>query len=177
MGEVLLARQTDLPGIERLVVIKKILPHLANEIDFIERFLAETRVSDSLSHGNIVQVYEAGKDGNDYFMVMEYVDGMDLRELLALIRRNQKLLPESLALYILIETAKALTYAHGKRDADGNPMNIVHRDVSPANLLLSKDGQVKLADFGVAKVAWHAAWQSILHVTRTGDWFANGPSV
>ncbi len=153
MGEVLLARQTDLPGIERLVVIKKILPHLANEIDFIERFLAETRVSASLSHGNIVQVYEVGKDGNDYFMVMEYVDGMDLRELLALIRRNQKLLPESLALYILIETAKALTYAHGKRDADGNPMNIVHRDVSPANLLLSKDGQVKLADFGVAKVA------------------------
>ena len=129
------------------------MPHLANEIDFIERFLAETRVSASLSHGNIVQVYEVGKDGNDYFMVMEYVDGMDLRELLALIRRNQKLLPESLALYILIETAKALTYAHGKRDADGNPMNIVHRDVSPANLLLSKDGQVKLADFGVAKVA------------------------
>ena len=81
MGEILLARQAGLPGVERLVVIKKILPHLARETDFIERFVDETRVAASLTHGNIVQVYEVGQVDGEYFMAMEYVDGMDLKEI------------------------------------------------------------------------------------------------
>lgn len=153
MGEILLARQAGLPGVERLVVIKKILPHLARETDFIERFVDETRVAASLTHGNIVQVYEVGQVDGEYFMAMEYVDGMDLKEMLALLRQEERRVPEPLALYILVEMAKALAYAHERTGPDGARMGIVHRDVSPANLLMSKDGQVKLADFGVAKAA------------------------
>lgn len=153
MGEILLARQAGLPGVERLVVIKKILPHLARETDFIERFVDETRVAASLTHGNIVQVYEVGQVDGEYFMAMEYVDGMDLKEMMAVLRQEDRRIPEPLALYVLVEVAKALAYAHERRGPDGASMGIVHRDVSPANLLLSRDGQVKLADFGVAKAA------------------------
>ena len=153
MGEVLLARQTSLPGVERLVVIKKVLPHLARDPDFIRRFLDETRVASSLTHGNIVQVYESGEINGEYYMVMEYVDGPDLRDLLATLRDRGERIPESLSLYILIEIVKALGYAHTKNDADGKSLGLVHRDVSPANILLAYDGQVKLTDFGVAKAA------------------------
>ncbi|HOI12175.1 MAG TPA: serine/threonine-protein kinase, partial [Myxococcota bacterium] len=153
MGEILLARQAGLPGVERRVVIKKILPHLARETDFIERFVDETRVAASLTHGNIVQVYEVGQVDGEYFMAMEYVDGMDLKEMMAVLRQEDRRIPEPLALYVLVEVAKALAYAHERRGPDGASMGIVHRDVSPANLLLSRDGQVKLADFGVAKAA------------------------
>ncbi len=153
MGEILLARQPGLPGVERLVIIKKILPHLAQEPGFLDRFLDETRVAASLTHGNIVQVYEVGEVGGEYFMAMEFVDGMDLKEAFHRLRATNRRTPEDLALYILVEIAKALSYAHEKRGSDGQPLGIVHRDVSPANLLLSMDGQVKLTDFGVAKAA------------------------
>lgn len=153
MGEILLARQPGLPGVERLVILKKILPHLAQEPGFLERFLDETRVAASLTHGNIVQVYEVGETGGEYFMAMEFVDGMDLKEAFHRLRMTGRRMPEDLALYVLVEIAKALSYAHEKRGADGRPLGIVHRDVSPANLLLSLDGQVKLTDFGVAKAA------------------------
>jgi len=157
MGEVLLARQSALPGIDRLVVIKKVLPHLAREPGFLQRFLDETRVAASLSHGNIVAVYEVGEADGEYFMAMEYVEGMDLREVLHLVKAEGRSVPEDLALYILIEVAKGLSYAHEKRGPDGRLLGIVHRDVSPANLLLSFDGQVKLTDFGVAKAAMRLA--------------------
>jgi len=157
MGEVLLARQSALPGIERLVVIKKVLPHLAREPGFLQRFLDETRVAASLSHGNIVSVYEVGEADGEYFMAMEYVEGMDLREVLHRLKTAGRRMPEDLALYILIEVAKGLSHAHEKRGSDGRLLGIVHRDVSPANLLLSFDGQVKLTDFGVAKAAMRLA--------------------
>ncbi len=153
MGEVLLARQSSLPGVERLVVIKKVLPHLAKDPDFVRRFMDEARVASSLTHGNIVQVYESGDIDGDYFMVMEYVDGPDLRDLLGALRDRGERLPHALALHILIEISKALAYAHDRRDAEGNLLGLVHRDVSPANILLAYDGQVKLTDFGVAKAA------------------------
>lgn len=151
MGEVLLARQAGLPGFERLVVLKKILPHLSMDPEFLERFLDETRVTAALAHGNVVQVYEVGEVGGQYYMAMEWVDGMDLKEVLALLRSRGKRFPEHLALYTLIEVAKGLSYAHTRTDAGGNLLGIVHRDVSPANLLMAYDGQVKLTDFGVAK--------------------------
>ncbi len=153
MGEILLARQPGLPGVDRLVVLKKILPHLAREAGFLERFLDETRVAACLSHGNIVQVFEVGEVDGEYFMAMEYVEGMDLKEAFHRLRVEQRRMPEGLALYVLVEIAKALSHAHEKRGPDGIPLGIVHRDVSPANLLLSMDGQVKLTDFGVAKAA------------------------
>ncbi|NOZ02273.1 MAG: protein kinase, partial [Deltaproteobacteria bacterium] len=137
-------------GVERLVVIKKVLPHLASEPGFVERFLDEMRVAAMLTHGNIVQVYEAGEQDGQYFMAMEYVDGMDLRRILALLKESVRTMPEDLALYLLTEAAKGLAYAHERCDSEGRRLNIVHRDVSPANLLVSMDGQVKLADFGVA---------------------------
>jgi len=150
MGEIFLARQIGIPGIERLVVVKKVLPHLVREPGFVDRFLDEMRVASMLTHGNIVQVYEAGEVDGQYFMAMEYVDGMDLRRLFANLKDKGRLIPEDLALYILTEAAKGLSYAHERCDADGRSLNIVHRDVSPANLLISFDGQVKLTDFGVA---------------------------
>jgi len=153
MGEILLARQAGLPGVERRVVLKKVLPHLAQDTDFIKRFLDETRVASSLTHGNIVQVYEAGEADGQVFMAMEYVEGMDLREVLATLRAADRRMPEHLALYVLVEVAKGLAYAHDRVGPDGRPLGIVHRDVSPANLLLAFDGQVKLTDFGVAKAA------------------------
>jgi len=153
MGEILLARQPGLPGVERLVILKKILPHLAQEPGFLERFLDETRVAASLSHGNIVQVFEVGEVDGEYFMAMEFVDGMDLKEAFHRLRATNRRMPEDLAVFVLVEVAKALSYAHEKRSPDGKPLGIVHRDVSPANLLLSMDGQVKLTDLGVAKAA------------------------
>ena len=153
MGEVLLARQVGLPGFDRLIVLKKVLPHLAQDPDFIQRFLDETHVASALAHGNIVQVYEVGVVDGQYYMAMEFVDGLDLKEMLAALRAHDQRMPEHLALYVLVEVAKALAYAHERRGPDGTPLGIVHRDVSPANLLLSNDGQVKLTDFGVAKAA------------------------
>jgi serine/threonine-protein kinase len=153
MGEVLLARQTGIGGVDRLVVIKTVLPHLARDAEFLQRFLDETRVSSSLAHGNIVQVYEAGELDGEYFMAMEYVEGMDLKECLSQLRAAGERMPQHLALFVLAEVAKGLAYAHERCDADGRSLGIVHRDVSPANLLLSADGQVKLTDFGVAKAA------------------------
>lgn len=153
MGEVLLARQLGAPGFERLVVVKKVLSHLSHDPEFVQRFLDEMRLAAMLNHGNIVQVYEAGECGGEYYMAMEYVDGLNLKEVLATLRAKAQRMPEQLALYILGEVAKALDYAHTKTNEQGLSLGIVHRDVSPANLLLSWDGQVKLTDFGVAKAA------------------------
>lgn len=150
MGEIFVARQTGIPGVERSVVIKKVLHHLASEPGFTDRFLDEMRVAAMLTHGNIVQVYEAGELDGQYFMAMEFVDGMDLRQILAKLGDEGGRMPEDLALYVLSEAAKGLSYAHTRRDQEGRRLNIVHRDVSPANMLVSWDGQVKLTDFGVA---------------------------
>ena len=150
MGEIYVARQTGIPGVERPVVIKKVLPHLAREPGFVDRFLDEMRVAASLTHGNIVQVYEADELDGQYFMAMEFVDGLDLRRVLSRLGELGRIMPEDLALYVLTEAAKGLAYAHTRTDLEGRRLNIVHRDVSPANLLLSYDGQVKLTDFGVS---------------------------
>ncbi len=150
MGEILLARQRGVAGVDRLVVLKTVLPHLAREPGFVERFVDEMRVSMLLTHGNIVQVYDVGEEDGRYYMAMEWVDGLDLREDLIRLDRAGRAMPEEVALYILVETAKGLAYAHARRDPSGRPLALVHRDVSPANILISNDGQVKITDFGVA---------------------------
>ncbi len=150
MGEIYLARQRGIAGVDRLVVLKTILPHLAREPGFIERFLDEMRLSMLLTHGNIVQVYDVGEEGGRYYMAMEWVDGLDLREILARLDRAGRPMPEEVAVYVLVEVAKGLAYAHARCDPSGRPLAIVHRDVSPANILVANDGQVKVTDFGVA---------------------------
>lgn len=150
MGEVFLARQRGVAGVDRLVVLKTVLPHLARDPGFIERFVDEMRVSMLLTHGNIVQVYDVGEEGGRYYMAMEWVEGLDLREVLLRLDRAGRSIPEEVALHILVEAGKGLAYAHARRDPMGRPLALVHRDISPANVLISNDGQVKITDFGVA---------------------------
>jgi len=154
MGEILLARQKGAAGADRNVIIKMILPHLAQDPEFIGRFTDETRIAALLSHGNIVTIFESGCWQGRFFMVMEYVDGPDLKELLSMagpLRQSDRWVP--FCVHVLSETARALAYAHSKRDQEGRPLGIVHRDVSPSNILISREGLVKLTDFGVAKAA------------------------
>jgi len=150
MGTVYRARQVSL---NRDVALKILPSHLALDPTGVERFRREAMAVAQLAHPNIVQVYEVGEFDGQYYMAMEFVDGLDLKELLAALRAHDQRMPEHLALYVLVEVAKALAYAHERKGPDGTPLGIVHRDVSPANLLLSNDGQVKLTDFGVAKAA------------------------
>ena len=151
MGEVFLAKAVGVAGFQKSVVIKKILPHLANDENFVRRFIDEARLVVTLSHANIVQVFDMGKEEGAYFIAMEFVDGVDLRVLLKICRNQQKPLPLNLALYVLAEVSAGLDYAHNRQGEDGKNLQIVHRDISPSNVMLSKDGAVKLVDFGVAK--------------------------
>nr|MBP7382884.1 serine/threonine protein kinase [Myxococcota bacterium] len=152
MGEILLARQKGVAGSERTVIIKMMLPHLISDPEFVDRFTDESRIAASLAHGNIVQVFESGCWEGRFYMVMEFVDGPDLKDVLTRVGRDVDLnrwLP--FTVHVLSETAKALTYAYNRRDENDRPMRVVHRDVSPSNILVSRQGLVKLTDFGVAK--------------------------
>jgi serine/threonine protein kinase len=153
MGEVYLARMTGPHGFEKKVVIKKILAHLSRDEEFIRRFIDEGKIVVRLTHSNIVQIYDMGIEDGEYFMAMEYVDGLDLKELISRVKPSMQNIPQDLALFILQEICKGLSYAHLKKDDEGKSLNIVHRDLSPANIILSKDGEVKICDFGVAKAA------------------------
>jgi hypothetical protein len=152
MGEVYLAVAAGLEGVERPVAIKLIRHLHQQRPDFIEMFIEEAKVSFLLTHPNIVQTHEIGEVDGHYFLVMEYVDGTNLEELLHFFdARVGQPLPAAYGLYIGAQVARGLEYAHTLRDRRGNPLNIVHRDVSPGNVLLSRDGQVKVTDFGLAK--------------------------
>jgi tetratricopeptide (TPR) repeat protein len=162
MGEIFLARETGFAGFERLVVIKRLLPELAARREHTEMFLDEARIVANLSHPNIVQVHDLGCDEQGFYIAMEYVPGGDLAQLVDRLAARQEVLPRDLAIYVVAELARALAFAHSARDANGEPLAIVHRDVSPHNVLLSRHGDVKLMDFGIAKAA------NALHRTTTG---------
>ena len=147
MAEVYKAKAHGVEGFEKILVIKRILPHLSNNQRFVELFINEAKVAVTLSHANIVQVFDLGQVDGSYFIAMEYVAGSDLSTLLG---RTNTLSP-GLAMYVVSEVAKALDYAHRRRDAQRQPLQIVHRDVSPQNILTSTEGEVKLADFGIAR--------------------------
>lgn len=153
MAEVFLARHFGAEGLEKVVVIKKIRPEHAEKPRFITMFIDEAKIAVSLNHPNIAQVYEFGRVDRDFFLAMEYVEGQDLGQALSKHKKIQEQLPTAEVVYIGIEIAKALDYAHRKCDKFGHPLGIVHRDVSPQNILLSTDGSVKLLDFGIAKAA------------------------
>jgi serine/threonine protein kinase len=150
MAEVWLARQLGMQGFEKIVVIKRARPELA-DTETTALFLDEARLVATLEHPNIAQVYEIGAVNGMYFFVMEYIDGADVRRLIE--TSIAKRYPISLAdaLYIIIHVCTALHYAHEKHDLEGRPLHIIHRDVSPSNVLISHDGAIKVCDFGIAK--------------------------
>jgi len=153
MAEIYLARAAAIEGFEKVVVLKRILPQHAENAAFIRMFLAEARLAATLHHPNVVQVYDIGEDEGAYFFAMEYVQGVDLRQLVGATRRAGRELPLQHALYVIAGVCAGLHYAHEKKDGSGAPLGIVHRDISPSNVLVTFDGGVKVVDFGVAKVA------------------------
>ncbi len=153
MGEVFLARLSGAAGFEKQFVLKRVLPHLAENPEFRELFLDEARIAARLSHPNIAQIFELGDVAGQSYIVMEYVAGVDLKRLVATLRADEQRLPLGLACRIVADAAGALHYAHTSRDGHDRPMQLVHRDVSPHNLLVSFEGVVKLIDFGVARAA------------------------
>src|SRR5262249_27003732 len=163
MGELFVARAAGAGGIEKRLVVKRILPQYAANEDFVKMFLDEARIAAGLHHANIVQTFDVGCDTGHYFLVMERLEGRDLRSILrALGARNQRM-PLRLVLLVASQVLAALQYAHELVGTDGKPMHIVHRDVSPGNLFIS-DGVVKLLDFGLARASQRAA------DTRSGTW-------
>ncbi len=151
MGEVFKARSYGVEGFEKTLVIKRILPELSSNQRFVEMFIDEAKIAVTLTHANIAQVFDLGFADNTYFIAMEYVPGYDLATVLRWAKKLERALPQELAVYIVSELAKGLDYAHRRRDSELQPLHIVHRDVSPENVLLSYEGEVKITDFGIAR--------------------------
>ncbi|RMH36367.1 MAG: serine/threonine protein kinase, partial [Deltaproteobacteria bacterium] len=152
MAEIFRGRAIAGGGFEKPVAIKRILPHLSQDERFVQMLIAEANTLSQLRHRNIVQIFDVGLgDDGQYFLVMEYVPGSDLRALLEALEERGKRLPAHLSLHIAAEIADALDFAHRATDSAGRPLRLVHRDVSPSNVLLSRNGEVKLTDFGIAK--------------------------
>jgi tRNA A-37 threonylcarbamoyl transferase component Bud32 len=151
MGEVFLAEVQGAANFTKRVAIKRILPHLARNEDFVRKFIDEANVMVQLHHGNIVQVIELVEVEGELFLVMEYLPGRDLKAVLRRVRDQQRPFPADLAAWVVAEVCDGLDYAHRKTGADGRPLHIVHRDVSPSNIVLGAGGEVKLLDFGIAR--------------------------
>ncbi|MEZ4366505.1 MAG: serine/threonine-protein kinase [Kofleriaceae bacterium] len=151
MAELLKARIVGDGGFEKLVAIKKILPHLSGDASYVEMFLDEARLTARLDHPNIVQVFELGTDADTPYIAMQYVDGLDVLGLLRECARTQIRLPPHLAGFIARQILDALDFAHHAHDSSGRPLRVVHRDISPGNVLVSWRGDVKLTDFGIAR--------------------------
>jgi serine/threonine protein kinase/CRP-like cAMP-binding protein len=150
MAEILLARSASLGGIERTCVIKRILPQYSRDLTFVSMFIDEARITIGLDHKNIVRLYDFGQNDGTYFMAIEYVDGTDLAQLMRSHLTQAKSVTMPVAAFVARELCAGLHHAHALRDHNGRPLGIVHRDVSPQNVLLSSSGEVKLADFGIA---------------------------
>lgn len=151
MAEVYLALSGELSGFRTLVVVKRILPHLASNSQFISMFLDEARIAALLDHPNVVRIIEVGHDGDEYFLVMELVQGKPLSAVLRKAISEKSPLTHAQAAFIVAQAANGLGYAHNLGDSEGRPLNIVHRDVSPQNILISFEGAVKVIDFGIAR--------------------------
>lgn len=153
MAEVFRAESEGLQGFRKQVAIKRVLPHLSEKKRFIAMFLDEARVTAQLTHSNCVQVFDIGVGDNAYFIVMEYVDGANLKSIAESLKKQGKDFPVAAAAFIAQEICKGLSYAHELTDPSGMPLNIVHRDMSPPNVLVTKYGEVKIVDFGLAKAS------------------------
>ncbi|MGB5809112.1 MAG: serine/threonine-protein kinase [Polyangiales bacterium] len=151
MAEVFAASVRGVDGFEKTVALKRIHEHLSSDAEFVSMLISEAKLSASLSHPNIVQTFDLGCIDETHFIVMEQVDGYDLGSVLAAMRERRERLPWTVAAYIVAELCRGLAFAHRQTDGEGRPLGIVHRDVSPQNVLLSFAGEVKVADFGIAK--------------------------
>jgi len=151
MAEVLLASQQSLAGFERLVVIKRILPHLRDDQEFVQMFLDEARLAATLQHPSIVETLDVYRQDETFNVAMEYISGEDLRYVIGRARKREIQIPVEVACRIITDIASALDYVHAATDADGRPLKIVHRDVAPSNIILGYSGLAKLIDFGIAK--------------------------
>jgi len=151
MAEVYRAKSSGASGFEKHLAIKRILPEHLEDETFRRMFETEARISSSLQHANIVQIFDFVKFGETFLLVMEFVNGKNLRQVINKLRKQDFALPLECALFIINETSKGLEYAHSKKDDySGQPHNIIHRDMSPQNIMLSYDGSVKIVDFGIA---------------------------
>jgi TonB family protein len=157
MAEVWKARMRGVEGFQKIVAIKKILPHLSDNQDFIEMFVDEAKLAAQLNHNNIIHIYDLGKIQSSYYIAMEYIDGFDLKTILRQGQERDNPMNVELALFIASKIASALDYAHRKKDFEEKEMGLVHRDVSPQNVLISQEGDIKLCDFGIAKAASKAS--------------------
>jgi serine/threonine-protein kinase len=163
MAEIFLARQEGLEGFEKTIVIKRIRPHLSNQKSFVNMFLNEAKLAAQLNHPNIVQIYDLGKIGESYFIAMECIVGRDMRRILPKAEAMGMEFPLVYALKVASSVCEGLYYAHQRADIYGNPLRIVHRDVTPENIFVSFDGTVKILDFGIAKAA------NQIEQTRAGE--------
>jgi phosphate/phosphite/phosphonate ABC transporter binding protein len=163
MAELFLARERGIAGLERLVVLKRILPHLADNPSFIDMFLREARIVARLAHPNVVQIFDLGEEDGTFYIAMEYIHGSTVRELQVLSGQEGRF-PLDVATGVVIQALRGLHAAHELKDLDGKPLGLVHRDVSPHNLMCTVEGHVKLLDFGVAK-----ATEEGLEATYSGN--------
>lgn len=153
MGQIFLARPQGSPGLTRLLVIKRLLPHLATDRKFLHMFLDEAKIASRLDHPNIVHIHELGEVRGSHYLAMDYVAGEDLRTLEQYATVRKRPIPLGVGLRIVADAAAGLSHAHQAKDGKGRPLRLVHRDVSPPNILVGFDGVTKLIDFGVAKAA------------------------
>jgi serine/threonine-protein kinase len=151
MAEVFLAESAGIEGFKKQVAIKRVLPALSEKKRFIAMFLDEARLSAHLTHSNVAQVFDIGVGDNAYFIVMEYVDGADLKAVIEYMRKSGRAFPAEHAAFIASKLCEGLTYAHELAGPEGQPLKIIHRDMSPPNVLITKHGEVKIVDFGLAK--------------------------
>ena len=155
MGAIYLGKKLGAGGFEKHVVLKQLLPEFTRQPEFIDLFLREARLSATLDHANIIHTIDLVTAGEEHFIVMEYLDGADLRTLLKKAKRRKRLFSAAAGIFVARELLSALAYAHTKMGEDGRPLELIHRDISPSNILISGNGEVKLTDFGIAKASTH----------------------
>ncbi len=153
MAEVFRAKAYGVEGFERLVAVKRILPNIAEDKDFITMFVDEAKIAVQLNHANIAQIFDLGVVDGAYYIALEHIHGRDLRAIFDRCRQRTEPMPIAQACFVLMKVCEGLDYAHNKRDQSGRELSLVHRDVSPQNVLVSFEGEVKLIDFGIAKAA------------------------
>ena len=157
MAELFKAKRRGVQGFQKIVAIKRILPHLVENEEFVTMFIDEAKLAAQLNHPNIAQIYDLGKIEDTFYIAMEYVEGHDLRKILKKCKEKGCYIPEPIVLFVASKVLSALDYAHRKKGLDNKDLHIVHRDISPQNIILSLEGDVKLVDFGIAKAATKAS--------------------
>ncbi|HEX8112268.1 MAG TPA: serine/threonine-protein kinase, partial [Kofleriaceae bacterium] len=151
MAEVFKAKSYGVEGFEKIIAIKRILPTMGEDRDFIKMFIDEAKIAGQLAHANICQIFELGRIDGSHFIAMEYIWGKDLLQIQNRLRKIKQPMPIPMACFVIAKVLEGLDYAHRKRDPLGRPLEIVHRDCSPQNVLVSYEGEVKVIDFGIAK--------------------------